>query len=217
LTKDQIVILTAGIVRAQIIDEKWDGKTYYLKANIAADPKEVIRSIDLLRQDRQKVKDLEEMRKKADDALREVQRLKKELALAKTDQKKIAQYDQALKKLTAQDWFAKGLTFLLERKWVEAIEAISKGIELDTKVAGAYRLRAMAYSSLEDYGQAIRDLDNGIELNPKDAAGYISRGQDYSQLGNYRQAIKDFDKAIELFENAPALVQRLLLNGAAQK
>jgi hypothetical protein len=42
LTKDQIVILTAGIVSAEIIEERWDGKTYYLKAKIAADPKEVI-------------------------------------------------------------------------------------------------------------------------------------------------------------------------------
>jgi hypothetical protein len=35
LTKDQIVILTAGIVTAEIVDEKWDGKAYYLKAKIA--------------------------------------------------------------------------------------------------------------------------------------------------------------------------------------
>ena len=30
LTKDQIVILSAGIVRAEIVEERWDGKTYYL-------------------------------------------------------------------------------------------------------------------------------------------------------------------------------------------
>ena len=42
LTKDQIVILTAGIVRTEIIEERWDGKTYYLKAKITADPKDVI-------------------------------------------------------------------------------------------------------------------------------------------------------------------------------
>ena len=83
LTKDQIVILTAGIVQAEIIDEKWDGKTYYLKAKIAADPKDVVNSIDKLRQDRQKTKELEETRKKADEALREVERLKKELETAK--------------------------------------------------------------------------------------------------------------------------------------
>jgi len=54
LTKDQIIVLTAGIVRAEIIEEKWDGKTYYLKAKIAADPEDVTNSIDKLRQDRQK-------------------------------------------------------------------------------------------------------------------------------------------------------------------
>jgi len=64
LTKDQIVVLTAGIVRTEIIEEKWDGKVYYLKAIIAADPREVAKSMDRLRKDRQKVKDLEETRKK---------------------------------------------------------------------------------------------------------------------------------------------------------
>ena len=64
LTKDQIVVLTAGIVRTEIIEEKWDGKVYYLKAIIAADPRGVAKSMDRLRKDRQKVKDLEETRKK---------------------------------------------------------------------------------------------------------------------------------------------------------
>ena len=87
LTKDEIVILTAGIVSAEIIDESWDGKTYYLKAMIGADPKEVIKSIDLLRQDRQKTKELEETRKKADEALKEVEKLKKELKTAKVEER----------------------------------------------------------------------------------------------------------------------------------
>jgi hypothetical protein len=66
-----------------MIDERWDGKTYSLKAKITADPKEVIKSIDLLRQDRQNTKELEETRKETDGALREVERLKKELEIAK--------------------------------------------------------------------------------------------------------------------------------------
>ena len=88
LTKDQIVTLTAGIVSAEIMDEKWDGKTYYLKAKIEADPQEVIKSLDLLRKDHQKSKELEEMRKKAEEALREVERLKTESASAKDESRK---------------------------------------------------------------------------------------------------------------------------------
>ena len=54
MTKDQITTLTAGIVSAEVIDEKWDGRTYYLKAKISADPKEVAKSVDALRNDVQK-------------------------------------------------------------------------------------------------------------------------------------------------------------------
>ncbi|MBI5212415.1 MAG: hypothetical protein HY957_03465, partial [Nitrospirae bacterium] len=34
LTKDRVVILTAGIVQTEISNEKWDGERYYLKARI---------------------------------------------------------------------------------------------------------------------------------------------------------------------------------------
>ena len=40
LTKDRIVILTAGIVRTEIVSESWDGNSlkYQLKAKLTADP-----------------------------------------------------------------------------------------------------------------------------------------------------------------------------------
>ena len=38
LARDQITTLTAGIVSTEITDEKWDGKIYWLKAKISADP-----------------------------------------------------------------------------------------------------------------------------------------------------------------------------------
>ncbi|MDP3259923.1 MAG: hypothetical protein Q8M34_04975, partial [Thermodesulfovibrionales bacterium] len=34
LTKDQITTYSAGVVSAEVVDEKWDGKTYYLKAKV---------------------------------------------------------------------------------------------------------------------------------------------------------------------------------------
>ncbi len=37
LTKDQIITLTAGIVRTELVEEKWDGRTYWIKAKIQAD------------------------------------------------------------------------------------------------------------------------------------------------------------------------------------
>jgi len=200
LTKDQIVILTAGIVGAEIIDERWDGKTYSLRAKITADPKEVIKSIDLLRQDRQKTKELEETRKKADEALREVEKLRKELEVAKAGKTEQGQYNEAVNRLSATDWCEKGNVLAERGKWKEAMEAFTKAIELDPKGSLAYGLRGITYYALDNYKQAVDDLNAAIKLNPTDVGAWVTytlRGEVYRLLGNYKQATEDYDKAIE--------------------
>ena len=44
LTKDQITSLTAGIVKTEIVDEKWDGHIYWIKTKIVADTDNIIKS-----------------------------------------------------------------------------------------------------------------------------------------------------------------------------
>ena len=58
LTKDQVTTYSAGIVGAEIIDEKWDGKSYWLKAKVSADPKEVEKALKKLIEDKSKHKNL---------------------------------------------------------------------------------------------------------------------------------------------------------------
>ena len=80
--------LTAGIVSIEIIGEKWDGRVFYLKAKMAADPDDVIKSIDKLRKDRERTAELEEMRRNM-GTLRK-NKLKQELTLAKDEEKQAA-------------------------------------------------------------------------------------------------------------------------------
>ena len=198
LTKDQIVILTAGIVTAEIIDEKWDGKTYYLKAKISAAPKDVAKSIDKLRHDRQKTKELEETKKKADEALREVEKLRKELEISKAGKVGQDQYRKAVNGLSAIDWVEKGYILGVAGRYQEEIEAYTRAIELDPKYGIAYCNRCFGHNELGDHWLAIKDCDRAIELNPKDSMAYVNRGVSYRALGDEWQAIKEFDKAIEL-------------------
>ena len=202
LTKDQIITLSAGIVRTEIIDEKWDGKIYSLKAQITADPKDVANSLEKMHQDRNKIKRLEETRKKANEALGEVERLKKELETAKPGQREQDQYNEAINRLSATDWYDKGVALFSAGMVREAMEAYTKAIVLDPNLAIAYADRGAAYFLFGAAREAIKDFDKAIELDPKDWAAYYNRGGAYGNLEDYRQATKDYDKAIELNPNS---------------
>ncbi len=169
LTKDQIPALTAGIVRVEVLDERWDGKTYWLKARIAADPEGVVKSIDALRRDREKTRELEEIKKRADLLLAENKRLKDELKTAegKLSEKRQEEYTQGIKKLNATEWFQRGISLWQSDNIGEAIEAFTRAIESDPKYARAYYERGAMYGLLGNNRQAIGDLDRAIELDPK--------------------------------------------------
>ena len=94
LSKDQITTLTAGVVKTKILDEKWDGEKYWMKAKIDADPDEVAKDIQKLRSDRKKVKELEESRKKTDDTMKDMDEMRKDMESDKDNKEKIAQYNK---------------------------------------------------------------------------------------------------------------------------
>ncbi len=202
LAKDQITTLTAGIVRAEIIDEKWDGKIYTLKAKITADPNEVVKQIDALRKDRQKARELEDAKKRADELLKEVERLKGEIEAAKGDKKqeKQREYADTINGLNAADWFEKGFSLLYDNyNFAIAADAFSKCIELAPKFNMlCYQARGTANFVLGYHRQAVDDFDKSIELGIEGATPYFWRGQAYAELGDSRNALKDYEKALKL-------------------
>jgi len=103
LTKDKITALTAGVVQTQVLDEKWDGKSYWLKAEVKADPENVAKSIDNLRKDQKKSDDLEERVKQHDEALKEIGKLRSEMALLKNDIEAKEKYNKSVETLTREE------------------------------------------------------------------------------------------------------------------
>ena len=198
ITKDQIITLTAGIVNTEVIEDTWDGKVYWLKAKISANPQDVIKSIDNLRKDRDKVKELEELRKRSEELLRENERLNKDLKIAKggNQQEVTKAYKLNIDNLSATEWFERGYK-LLKGNNTDAVKAFSKAIELDPQYAEAYFGRGAAYEFLGNYKQAVQNFTKTIELNPQAHVAF-ARGLAYYKLHNYQQAIQDYNKAIEL-------------------
>jgi tetratricopeptide (TPR) repeat protein len=204
LTKDQITTLTAGIVGAEIISEKWDGVSYYMKAKITADPQEVATSVDKLRHDTQKTKELEETKKKAQEYYSELQQLRKELETAKlknpqqaTNTTLIKDYNAAVKGLNATELYQKAHQLQTAGEQQEAFNYYNKAIELNPKYASAYTGRGLVYYALGDHNQAINDYNKAIEINP-DATTYNNRGVAYYVLGDKNRAESDYTRAVRL-------------------
>jgi len=192
LTKDQITTLTAGIVQARIEDEKWDGRTYWLKAIIAADPAKLVESIDILRKDRERTRELEDIKRKSDELLLENERLRKELASSRNGDReaKKAAYDKSVKELSAVDWLEKGYA---AKNHDEAVSAYTRAIELDPNNIKAYYFRARS----SEKNAAMSDYYKLLTIESKDSETHLVRAWTYKELDQRDPALQEFAKAIE--------------------
>ena len=175
LDKDEITTLTAGVVQVVVMDEKWDGKVYWLKAQVKADPDEVAASIDKLRNDEQLVHDLEEARAEAAQAMEEAEGLRQQLAEATADKQKQEQYNEAMNQLVAADYFERGSGFTAAGNYGAAASAYNQAIIIEPQYAKAYINRSILYVQLGIYGKAANDLKMAAALNPGKEDTYYNR------------------------------------------
>ncbi|MNR78047.1 lipoprotein NlpI [compost metagenome] len=73
-------------------------------------------------------------------------------------------------------FYNRGLAYLREKRYDDAIADFSRTVQLSPKVAQAYYNRALAYYSAEKYTEAMADLDHALSLNAKDASAHYMRG-----------------------------------------
>ncbi|MGV8081755.1 MAG: tetratricopeptide repeat protein [Syntrophales bacterium] len=208
MSSDQIKIFTAGVVSTRVLEERWDGVHYWLKAEISSDPGEVARAIDILRNDFQKVKEIKDANDSLEIALKDIERLKNELGKSKSRKQKSKirkEYDMRANKMIAIDWRIKGYKFTTDALttgnygyYQKAIDAFKMSINLDPQDRTSYILCASNYTLLKEYKQAINILNVLIKRNPTLADGYLSRGVVYNDMGNFNQALKDYNKVIKL-------------------
>ncbi|PKN71641.1 MAG: hypothetical protein CVU54_01035 [Deltaproteobacteria bacterium HGW-Deltaproteobacteria-12] len=199
LTKDQVSSLTAGVVMTVIIDEKWDGKTYYLKAKITTDTDDLVKSIDNVRKNHEQNKSLEEVRAKTEEALKRIETLRKEMEAGKGSKAGEEKYTKAVNELSSIDWFRKGLALKnIEKNNAEAMKAFDKAIEVDRENAKAYAGRAAIYNDWGQHQKALKESELAIKHDPKLAWGYNNLGWAHIRLSHHQLAIENFNRALEL-------------------
>ena len=201
LTKEQIQSVTAGVTETKILEEKWNGETYYIKASITVNTQDVSNNIARIANDQSKLKELEGATQRADSAYAEIEQLRKQLVAEKDENEKLKtqkEYATASNSISASDWFQKGYDAYEAKDLDNAILFYEKVIELDPKDADAYHNLGVAYHHKGEIDKAIPLFEKAIELNPKFSQAYYNLGVAYLKKGIDEKAIPILEKAIKV-------------------
>lgn len=206
LTMDQITAMTAGVVQTQIMEEKWNGREYWLRAKVEADPAKVAADLESMKQNQAKMRELEELKRKADQALAENEKLKRELESAKGDQarERIQQsYTANANRLSAKEWFERGSFLTAIEDFQGAVDAYGKGLALDPGFAPGFYNRGYACNMLGMHRQAVAEYDKSLALDPDDYQSWFNRALSNYFLGEHRQAVADYGRALAINPGDP--------------
>ena len=180
LTKSNIITLSAAITKTTILDEKWNGETYYLKAEIIVDIDDAKKKLKELVNDKAKIKELEDIQAKNKEANDVIDKLKKELETAKAKNIKLSEkdktriqenYNEEINILDANDWYQKGYY---------ASEAKKDGKLLDMSQKTAQESENNLEKFLSDYSKKgcsklINSFYRASELYEKGAGSILDK------------------------------------------
>ena len=207
--KDEILALTAGVLKAEVISQKNyasdDAFGIEIVVNVVVDTSVLEERVKKQLQDRTHLTQLKDTQKREKELLLRVAQLEEEnrklTAKNQSTEKLKNEFQQASHGLTAVDWFNKAGALWDGKKYTDqkkAIEYLNNSIEQFPYIAEAYNNRGIAYADLGQYQHAIENYNEAIRLKPDDAEDYYNRGIAYDNLGQSRRAVEDYNEAIRL-------------------
>ena len=202
--EQRILSITAGITKTEIVEEKWTKKLinskYWMKAKITLDPEDIQSKIKEVIDNKRLLADLERSRKQAQDAIADIEMLKKQLAKSEEEKEKLKlEYEQKTNILLAAEMFQKGLNAQhINKEYDKAISFYLEVLELLPDDANTYVNLGVAYNRQGNTTQAIEYYVKAIELDPDYAEAYNNLGVDYKDQGDLTKAIESYEKSIEI-------------------
>jgi TPR repeat protein len=212
--QEDVEAITAGLTKVEILEEKWNGKTYYLKAKIEADTDKVLNALDefkkanvgFLQQEqdlKRRVEDQKKMQLQLKFARKEIDDLKVKLMESETDKEKATvgeQINQEVDKIFFSQQLNEARNLILNDKYIEAKNIYKKLAESENAEA-QYQL---GYIYLTGYGSLKIDFKKAFLWFLKSANQDHSEGQyrigrsyfkGYGVDKNQTEALKWFTKA----------------------
>ncbi len=184
--KQEIRAMTAGFVKVDVVDEKWDGYKFYIKAKMKADPEEILMRIkDLASNDQEKIalkKQLNESVKASEYLRLEMLELKKLLSESNSvqDKQKLAlQYADASMSLTVSEIYEKGIDYHSGRK----------GLSIDLHESFKWFLKAadQGHASAQYVLGVFYEDGIGVQQDYKHAVYWYQKAADQGDIGSQHQ------------------------------
>ncbi len=85
-----------------------------------------------------------------------------------------------------------------QERWGQALDAASRGMEIDPDHEGCAAIRSLALERLGRAQDAVADAEAAVARNPDSAEAHAMRGWTHMQNGNHRQAQDSFREALRL-------------------
>lgn len=99
---------------------------------------------------------------------------------------------------TAEEWYGRGVEFLINKDIDKAIAAFTNALALDPDDKHSVVTRGVCYMFLNQFEKANADFTRAIALDPNMADAYFNRAQVYRLQGEAEKALYDFISAARL-------------------
>jgi tetratricopeptide (TPR) repeat protein len=220
--KDEILALTAGVVKAEIVSQKnyhtKDAFGVEVKVKVKVDTALLEGRVRKLLSDRTHLDQLKDSGVREKELLDRLARLEEENGRLRTGKDSAMlkeQFQETSRGLTAVELAMRAFDLYVDGRYSDprkALGYLDQALRLKPDYAWAYNGRGEAYRNLKDYPRAIQDYTQAIRLNPDIALAYSNRGEAYRNLKDYPRAMEDYTQAIRL---EPHLAEAYLNRGAA--
>lgn len=203
LTDEEIKTLAKAILQRKVMEEKWDGQCYYLRARIIGDSASSDAYQATLGQAQGKARALLDARERAKVAMETVKQLESEL---EGTEKRV----RVLKAIAtdegepeeAASWVREGDALWGRGEYRRALSAYETAIAHDATSGEAFLGRGAAYFRMNEYQKAVRDFERARELCPLDVTPHVNLGSALARAGSYVRALDALNQALDLDSDA---------------
>jgi tetratricopeptide (TPR) repeat protein len=213
--KDEILALSAGILKAEIVSQKNyatdEAFGIVVTAKVDVNTGVMKERVAKMLKDRSLLEKYQELQKRERELLARIDRLELKNRELRTSSKPNRnqqeeqlkkQFQKATKELTAVELTRKALSLLSRDKTYtnleRALKYLNEAIRLDPNYSAAHINRGIAWHNKGDYERALADFNRAIAINPRLVQGYNNRGAIWVSKKDYDRAMRDFNRGLEI-------------------